>query len=77
MFRRTGWLQITVAVLHKWMPLMALARVPTLSVRPLIMALRYFDPIDIIEISSYQLARVGRYGQGLPPVMLNFECLKL
>jgi len=49
------------------------------SVRPtsLIMAPRYFDPESILEISSYQFARVGHYGQGLPPVMLNFECLKL
>jgi hypothetical protein len=39
------------------------------------MASRYSDPGSIPEISSYQIAKVGHYGQGLQPVMLNFEYL--
>jgi hypothetical protein len=33
--------------------------------------------LETPEISSYQIAKVGHDGQGLPPVMLNFEYLKL
>jgi hypothetical protein len=41
------------------------------------MAPRYSDPGKNPEISSYQLAKVGHQGQGLPPVRLNFENLRL
>jgi hypothetical protein len=29
------------------------------------------------EIPSYKVAKIGHYGRGLSPVMLNFEYLKL
>ncbi len=47
-----------------------------LSVRTLIMAPRYSDPGKSQDISSYQFAKVGHYGQGLPPATPNFEYLK-
>jgi hypothetical protein len=70
---------IPVAVLHRLLDVIDGSGKSANPVRPnaLIMAPRYSDPGSIPEISSYQVAKVGHYGQGLPPVMLNFEYLKL
>ena len=57
----------------RWMSLTARWRVPH-PVRPKV---NYGSKVlwswQCPEISSYQFAKIGRYGQGLPPVMLNFE----
>ena len=79
MFRRTGWLHDfcrgapQIDGCHWRLK----AECLTLSARPSIMAPRYSDPENISEILSYQAAKVGHYGQGLPPVKLNIEFLKL
>ncbi len=78
MFRRTGWLRDycrgapQIDGCHRRLK----AECLTLSVRTLIMAPRYSDPGKSQEISSYQFAKVGHYGQGLPPATPNFEYLK-
>ena len=45
----------------------------TLSVRKSIMAPRYSDPGSVQRSRHTSLSKSGVYGQGLPPVMLNFE----
>ena len=66
------WYQSQCATV-RWMPLTARWRVPH-PVRP---KSNYGSKVlwsgEWLEISSYQIAKIGRYGQGLPPVMLNFE----
>jgi hypothetical protein len=70
---------IPVAMLHKQMDVIdgSLQSASPCPSELLIMAPRYSDPENIQRSRHTRLPKVGHYGQGLPPVKLNIECLKL